>query len=57
MALRTTNELFYELHARPRVVAGKHIPGIGLHPNYEDASVPQYAEIVADMKDVLAEVP
>ena len=38
---RIVEELFYELDARPRLLAGKHVPGIGLSPILEKASVPQ----------------
>ncbi|MEJ7603952.1 MAG: transketolase C-terminal domain-containing protein [Kofleriaceae bacterium] len=38
---RITEELFYELHAPPKLVAGAHIPGIGLADHLEMASVPQ----------------
>ncbi len=48
---RITEELFYELHAPPRLVAGAHVPGIGLADNLEHASVPQKDGI----KKVLAE--
>jgi 2-oxoisovalerate dehydrogenase E1 component beta subunit len=38
---RIAEELFYELHAPPRLLAGAHLPGIGLADNLEMASVPQ----------------
>jgi 2-oxoisovalerate dehydrogenase E1 component beta subunit len=57
LVYRTVQELFYELLAKPQVVAGKHVPGIGLHPNLEDASVPQKHEILQVVKATLAEVP
>ena len=57
LAYRVTQELFYELMARPRVLAGKHIPGIGLHANLEDASVPQKHEIEQSIREIIAEVP
>lgn len=57
LAYRATHELFYELMARPRVLAGKHLPGIGLHANLEDASVPQKHEIEREIRECLAEVP
>lgn len=38
---RIVEELFYELHAPPRLLAGGHLPGIGLADNLEMASVPQ----------------
>jgi 2-oxoisovalerate dehydrogenase E1 component beta subunit len=57
LVYRTTQELFYQLMARPQVLAGKHVPGIGLHPNLEDASVPQKHEIADAIRGLLAEVP
>lgn len=57
LAYRATQELFYELMARPRVLAGKHLPGIGLHANLEDASVPQKHDIEREIRECLAEVP
>ncbi len=57
LAYRATNELFYHLVARPRVLAGQNVPGIGLHPNYEDNSVPQLSDIVRELREMLAEVP
>jgi 2-oxoisovalerate dehydrogenase E1 component beta subunit len=38
---RITEELFYELHAPPKLLAGAHVPGIGLADALEHASVPQ----------------
>jgi 2-oxoisovalerate dehydrogenase E1 component beta subunit len=57
LAYRVVQEHFYELQARPRVLAGKNLPGIGLHPNLEDASVPQVHDIISEIKGLLAEVP
>ncbi len=57
LAYRVTQELFYQLQARPRVLAGKNLPGIGLHPNLEEASVPHYEDIVEELHAVLSEVP
>jgi 2-oxoisovalerate dehydrogenase E1 component beta subunit len=54
---RTVEELFYEVHARPRVLAGKHLPGIGLHPILEDATVPQLSDIKSAILEILEEVP
>ena len=42
---RTVEELFYELIAPPRLLAGAHVPGIGLADNLEMASVPQLPSI------------
>lgn len=57
LAYRVTQELFYDLLARPRVIAGKQVPGIGLHPNLEDASVPQKHEIEVAIREIISEVP
>ena len=57
LAYRTTSEMFYELKAAPRVLAGRHIPGIGLHPNLEDASVPQKSEIEKNIRELIQEQP
>lgn len=57
LAYRTTQELFYHLLASPRVLAGKNVPGIGLHPNLEDCSVPQKSEISALIREIISEVP
>ena len=38
---RIVEELFYELHAPPKLLAGAHLPGIGLADALEHASVPQ----------------
>lgn len=57
LAYRTVQELFYSLLARPQVIAGKQIPGIGLHANLEDATVPQKNEIAEAIRKIIAEVP
>ncbi len=57
LAYRATTELFYHLLAAPRVLAGKNVPGIGLHPNLEDSSVPQKHEIDSLIRQICAEVP
>ncbi len=57
LAYRATKELFYQLDAAPEVLAGKHLPGIGLHPNLEDASVPQMADIKEAALRLLSEKP
>ena len=49
---RIVEECFYELHAPPKLVAGAHIPGIGLADNLEMASVPQKATIKAALLDL-----
>ena len=57
LSYRATTELFYHLLAAPRVLAGKNLPGIGLHPNLEDSSVPQKQEIEMLVRQICAEVP
>jgi 2-oxoisovalerate dehydrogenase E1 component beta subunit len=57
LSYRVTRELFYHLLAAPRVIAGKNVPGIGLHPNLEDSSVPQKHEIAAAVREICSEVP
>lgn len=57
LSYRVTQELFYNLLARPRVQAGKNVPGIGLHPHLEDSSVPQKHEIESAIREIIAEVP
>jgi 2-oxoisovalerate dehydrogenase E1 component beta subunit len=57
LSYRVTQELFYELLARPRVLAGKNLPGIGLHPNLEESSVPHLEDILREAREVLEEVP
>jgi 2-oxoisovalerate dehydrogenase E1 component beta subunit len=57
LAYRATSELFYELMARPRVLAGKNLPGIGLHPSLEEASVPHFEDILHETRALLMEMP
>lgn len=49
---RTVEELFYELHAPPRLLAGAAVPGVGLADTLERASIPQWGQVV----DVLREL-
>lgn len=57
LCYRATTELFYQLLARPRVLAGKNVPGVGLHPNLEEATVPHLEDILHEMRELLSEVP
>jgi 2-oxoisovalerate dehydrogenase E1 component beta subunit len=43
---RIIEEHFGYLIARPRVLLGKHLPGIGLNPVYENNTVPQLPQIL-----------
>jgi 2-oxoisovalerate dehydrogenase E1 component beta subunit len=52
---RVIDECFYDLLVRPRVLLGKHIPGIGLNQVYEQNSVPQLASIKDAMRAVAME--
>ena len=53
LALQVANELFYELYAPPKVLAGKNLPGIGLHPHLEENSVPQKSSILEAIESLL----
>ena len=57
LCYRTTQELFYHLMAKPRVLAAKNLPGIGLHANLEENTVPQVNDIKEAAFDVLNEIP
>jgi 2-oxoisovalerate dehydrogenase E1 component beta subunit len=52
---RVVDEFFYELLVRPRVLLGKHLPGIGLNQAYEQNSVPQLREVKEAMLAVATE--
>ncbi|HET8934546.1 MAG TPA: transketolase C-terminal domain-containing protein [Polyangiales bacterium] len=54
---RTVDELFYELEAPPKLLAGAHVPGIGLADALERASVPQLEEVVATLRALARHVP
>lgn len=54
---RITEELFYELHAPPKLVAGGHLPGIGLADNLETASVPNKDGIKAAIAELARHEP
>jgi 2-oxoisovalerate dehydrogenase E1 component beta subunit len=52
---RVIDEHFYDLLVRPRVLLGRHVPGIGLNAVYEQNSVPQYPGIRAAMHELVTE--
>lgn len=54
---RIVDELFYELYAPPKLLAGAHIPGIGLADNLEAASVPQKDGIKQALRELAAHQP
>ena len=57
LSYRVTQELFYELLAKPRVLAAKNVPGIGLYAELEENTVPQTNDIMEAALDVLNEIP
>jgi 2-oxoisovalerate dehydrogenase E1 component beta subunit len=52
---RVVDEFFYDLAIRPRILAGKHLPGIGLNPAYEQNSVPQTPQVLQAVRELLTE--
>jgi 2-oxoisovalerate dehydrogenase E1 component beta subunit len=52
---RVIDEHFYDLVVRPRVLLGKHLPGIGLNQVYEQNSVPQAGPIREAMTAIATE--
>ena len=51
---RVCDELFYSLLAPPKLLAGAHVPGIGLADNLEAATVPQLGTILQAMRELAA---
>jgi 2-oxoisovalerate dehydrogenase E1 component beta subunit len=49
---RAAEELFYHLYAPPKLLAGAHVPGIGLADSLESHSVPQRAGIAGAIRDL-----
>ena len=49
------DELFYELEARPKLLAGAFTPGVGLADALEMASVPQLASITDAIRELAHE--
>jgi 2-oxoisovalerate dehydrogenase E1 component beta subunit len=52
---RVVEDHFYDLLVQPRVLLGKHVPGIGLNSAYEQNSVPQLPSIKKTMQDLATE--
>lgn len=50
---RIVDEFFYDLVVRPRLLAGRHVPGIGLNQVYEQHSVPQLPGITSALRDLV----
>ena len=57
LAYRASKECFYSLYSAPRVLAGKNLPGIGLHPQLEKATVPQEKDIISAIQELMSEEP
>lgn len=49
---RVVDEHFYDLLARPRVLQGEHLPGIGMNQVYETNTVPQHHHVRDAMRAV-----
>jgi len=52
---RTLEEHYYELKARPRMLAAKHTPGVGLATTLEENTVPQEKDIERELRALLSE--
>lgn len=50
---RVSEELFYELEAPPTMLAGKHVPGVGLAWPLEQASVPQQKDVEESIRKLV----
>ena len=46
----------YDFLVKPRVLMGKHVPGIGLNQVYEQNTVPQLPGIKVALRDVASEL-
>ncbi len=53
---RITEDHFYDLIAKPKVLSGKHVPGIGLNQVYEYNTVPQTEHIRNAIFEVATEL-
>jgi 2-oxoisovalerate dehydrogenase E1 component beta subunit len=54
---RVVEELFYELHAPPRLIAGAFVPGVGLADTLERVSVPQRDDIAHIVRELASHKP
>ncbi|HLW64857.1 MAG TPA: transketolase C-terminal domain-containing protein, partial [Gemmataceae bacterium] len=52
---RVIDEFFYDLLVKPRVLQGKHVPGIGLNPVYEQNTVPQLLQVLQAVREIVTE--
>jgi 2-oxoisovalerate dehydrogenase E1 component beta subunit len=53
---RVVEEHYYQLRARPRLLAGAHVPGVGLAPPLEDASIPTENTVERELRALLGEM-
>jgi 2-oxoisovalerate dehydrogenase E1 component beta subunit len=53
---RVMDRAFYSLQAKPVLLAGADVPGVGLAWGYEQASVPQADDVAAALRRLVAEV-
>jgi 2-oxoisovalerate dehydrogenase E1 component beta subunit len=52
---RVVEEHFYDLLVKPRIIQGKHLPGIGLNQVYETNTVPQADHVRAALEALITE--
>jgi 2-oxoisovalerate dehydrogenase E1 component beta subunit len=52
---RIVDEHFYDLLVKPRLLMGKHVPGIGLNQVYERHTVPQQADVLQGLQELIAD--
>jgi 2-oxoisovalerate dehydrogenase E1 component beta subunit len=52
---RVIDEHFYDLLVKPRVLQGKHLPGIGLNQVYETNTVPQLPDVTDALRELATE--
>ena len=57
LAHRASRECFYDLFAPPRVIAGKNIPGVGLHPHFEEDTLPSTERIERGVRELIQAQP
>jgi len=52
---RIVEEHFYDLLVKPRILQGKHLPGIGLNQVYETNTVPQAPDVRRALNELLSD--
>ena len=57
LAYRISQECFYDLHAPPKVLSAKQVPGIGLHRSYEENTVPTSHSVYQTIQTLLSHQP